>query len=162
MGQYMMGLLGVPAVMGVMENILPSGAKSAAYLKFMSCLCLLCLALRPLSAVLEDLPALVSGRVEQLADQGEEKMRFQYESILAGQLESVVRQELVEAIGQKLEAMFSVGTYEVGVDLLWADTGWTLRQVVITLMGKDILKNPHAIEAYFYEWLDCECIVVIG
>ena len=162
MHQYIMGLVGAAAIIGIMENLLPSGAKTAPYIKLIAGLCLLCLAIRPISSALDSLPRLITGRVEELAEGGESAARGEYESILNGQLEDVVREQLCAAIKQHLTEKFRVTSCEVGAELRSTAQGIEPVRIMITLMGKDIFKDPHAIEAYISDLLECECIVVIG
>jgi len=162
LNQYIIGLLGAAAVIGIMENLLPPGAKTAAYIKLIAALCLLCLAIRPVASALDSLPKIVTGRVEELAEGGEAAAEEEYKNILKGQLESVVREQLADAVKRQLAEKFRVTSCEVGVSLRESEAGMEPVRLMITLMGKDIFKDPYAIEAYFGDLLACECTVVVG
>ena len=162
MHQYIMGLVGAAAIIGIAENLLPSGAKSTPYIKLIAGLCLLCLAIGPVSMALDSLPELVTGRVEELAEGGEDVARGEYESILNGQLEAAVREQLCTAIERQLVEKFRVTSCEVGVELRADTEGMEPVRVMITLMGRDIFRDPYVIEAYIGDLLECECVVVIG
>ena len=51
---------------------------------------------------------------------------------------------------------------DVGIALVSLEGVLSVERIVITLTGTDIFKNPHTIEEYFSELLDCECLAVIG
>ncbi len=160
MGQYVYGIIGAAAVIGVMESILPKGGKTKQYMKLITALCLLCLVIKPVGSFLDALPDLLAEGFEELSEGT--AARDEYEAILAGEIEEAVRDQLCGAITGELSTRFSVSNCEVGVALSREDGALTVRRVVITLMGKDIFKNPYEIEEYFGALLDCECIVAVG
>lgn len=160
MGQYVYGIIGAAAVIGVMESILPKSGRTRQYMRLITALCLLCLIVKPIGTFLDTLPSLLSDEMEGIAEGG--GSRDGYESILDGQIEAVVRDELCAAVKEELSEHFSVGNCEVGATLVSTDGTPTLCRVVITLFGKDVFKNPYAIEEYFSDLLGCECIVTVG
>lgn len=161
MGEYVFGIIGAAAVIGIMENLVPQNGKTKNYMRLVTALCLLCLVIKPLSAVAQTLPALFSDAVEELAEE-EDVTRSEYEAILEGEIADTVRAELRGAITEALEMRFGVTDCEVGVSLVRTDGELRAERAVITLMGKDIFKDPYAIEDYFGGLLGCECVVVVG
>ena len=160
MGQYVYGIIGAAAVIGVMEGILPKGGRTRQYIRVITALCLLCIVIKPVGSFLEVLSSLLQDGMESL-DEGL-AVRDEYEAILEGQIESVVRDELRAAICDEMSERFSIGNCEVGASLVRKDGVLSVDRVVITLFGKDVFKNPYEIEEYFSDLLDCECIVTVG
>ena len=161
MGEYVLGIIGAAAVIGIMENIVPQNGKTKSYMRLITALCLLCLVAKPLGSVLDSLPALFADATEQIAEGGE-AARGEYEKILEGEIMDTVREQLRIAVKSELETEFKVQNCEVGVALVRVEGELRTQRAVITLMGRDIFKDPYAIEAHFEELLGCECVVVIG
>ena len=160
MNSYIPGIVGAAAVIGVMESILPKSNKAGAYLKLVTSLCLLCLVLRPVGAFLDALPSRLSVGLDGIM--GDEDEQAEYRAILEGEVLAVVREALAEELSHRLAERFSVTDCEIGTSLTRVDGAYALDRVVITLTGRDIFKNPHAIESYVTEQFGCECTVVIG
>ena len=161
MGEYVLGIIGAAAVIGIMENIVPQNGKTKSYMRLITALCLLCLVVKPLGSVLDSLPALFAGATEQIAE-GSEAARDEYEKILEGEITDTVREQLRAAVKSELESKFKVENCEVGIALGRVDGELRVQRTVITLMGRDIFKDPYTIEEHFGELLECECMVVIG
>jgi hypothetical protein len=68
MGQYVMGIVGAAAVIGIMDAMIPQNGKTKGYMRLVAALCLLCLVVRPLGDVMESLPSLM-GSVGELVDE---------------------------------------------------------------------------------------------
>ena len=160
MGQYVYGIIGAAAVIGVMESVLPKGGRTRQYMRLITALCLLCLVVKPIGTFLDALPALLSQSMEGITEGV--GSRDGYEAILEGQIEGVVRDELCAAVREELSSRFFVSECEVGISLVKGDGTLAVSRVVIALFGKDIFKNPYAMEEYFGDLLGCECIVTVG
>lgn len=160
MGQYIFGIVGATAVIGVMESLLPKGSKTGAYMKLITSLCLLCLIIKPMGAFLDALPDRLVTGLEAVTDDA--AARSEYEAILEGEITAAVREQLCDAVKSELFTRFSVSNCEVGAALERREGALAVTRVVITLMGKDIFKDPYAIEKYIGALLDCECIVTVG
>ena len=160
MGQYVYGIIGAAAVIGVMESILPKSGRTRQYVRLITALCLLCLVVKPIGSFLESLPALLEDGMAGITEGV--GVRDEYETILSGQIEAVVRDELCAAVREELSARFSIESCEAGATLTRTDGVLSVSRVVITLFGKDVFKNPYAIEEYFSDLLGCECIVTVG
>ena len=160
MGGYIYGIIVAAAVVGMAEALLPSGKKTRQYVRLMAALCLLCLALRPVSTFLSVLPERLLDGLSDIT--GEETAQSSYQSILEGEIRETVRAELEKAIRKDLAERFSVEHCDVGIALASHEGALSVERIVITLTGTDIFKNPHTIEEYFSELLDCECLAVIG
>ncbi len=156
-----MGIVGAAAVIGVMEGLLPAGGKNRIYMRLVTGLCLLCLVVRPLSTVAEALPSFFHNAVGELTAEDEDR-RAEYGAILEGEITEAVREQLRAAVERELAERFDVTRCEVGVSLCRAEGELKVERAVITLLGKDIFKDPYTIEAHFGELLGAECVVVIG
>ena len=155
-----MGIVGAAAVAGIAEHIAPQEGRLRGAVRLLSALCILCLVITPAKGVLEALPDLFADLSE--IGEGEAASRSEYEAILEGQIRETVQDELCLAVEKELAARFSVTRCEVGVMLTRADGELRVEKVVVTLLGNDIFKNPHAIEDYFSNLLSCPCIVTVG
>lgn len=160
MNGYVYGIIGTAAVIGALESLLPKTGKTRPYVRLVAALCLLCVIVRPVGGFLSTL----SDRLEDgfSVSEGTSEERTRYEEILTGQVESVVREELQEAVAEALAERFSIQSCEVGVALARREEGLAVTRVVVTLTGRDVFKDPYAVEAYVSELLGCECITVIG
>lgn len=161
MGNYVLGIVGASAVIGIMEAILPKNSKTRLYVKLITSLCLLCLVIRPVGTVLRDLPDLLLGKIEEMTIEGEQENQ-EYGAILDGQIEETVKEQLELAIREILREKFSVRSCDVGTVLQKRDGAWKVVRVAITLTGKDIFRNPYTIEEAVSQLLDCECTVATG
>ena len=161
MGTYIYGIVGAAAVIGIMESILPRGGKTGAYMKLITSLCLLCLVVKPVGAVLRDLPDLLAGKTEAFlsASEAEEE---EYRAILDGQIEATVKEQLQAAVREELFEEFSVENCDVGVVLEKSEDGWRVVRVAVNLTGRDIFRDPYAIETHLGTLLDCDCTVTVG
>ena len=161
MGEYILGIIGAAAVIGIMESILPQNGKTKQYMRLITGLCLLCLVIKPLGTVLDALPTLFSEATENLAET-ENAARTEYEQILDGEITDTVRDTLRDAIMSELSTRFGVKNCEVGLSLICVEGELRVERAVITLMRTDIFKDPYAIENYFSDLLECQCVVVVG
>lgn len=158
MGSYLVGVIGVALCVGILEEILPGGSGNRAYLRLLTGLCILAVMVAPLGALLGSLPGLLEDiSISEAEGEGE------YDKILQGTVQEVVREQLREAILGSLSSEFSVDCNNAEVGILFGNgEDMSLSRVVITLRGKDILKDPYEIEEYFGTLLGCECRVLAG
>lgn len=156
---YILNIIGVALCVGLLEELLPGQSNAKQFIRFATGLCLLAVMIAPLGGWIATLPDCFSAVMEEAADESEDK----YTDILSGELRDTVRQNLVSALKEDLGTRFSVDCEKSDVGILFAE-GDTIRveRVIVTLRGKDILKNPHEIEAYFSGLLGCECRVICG
>lgn len=160
MSGYMYGIIGTAAVIGTLESILPRTGKTRPYVRLVAALCLLCVIARPLGDFLSTLSGWLENDLSTIVS--DEAARDRYEEILAGEVESAVRDRLSEAVKEALADRFSVKSCDVGVALQTVDGTVSVTRVVVTLSGRDVFRDPYAIESYVSELLGCECITVIG
>ena len=158
---YILGLVGAAAVMGIVESLVPQNGKTKHYVRLITALCMICLIVKPMTEMAEVLPDFFAEAIEGVAD-NEDIARSEYEAILEGEIVDTVRKELATAIQNELATRFNVTHCEVGVSLVGINGELRAEQVVVTLMGKDIFKDPYAIENYLSHLLSCNCIVVVG
>ncbi len=158
MGGYLMSVIGVALCVGLFEELLPSGSGSRTYLRLLGGLCILALMVTPLGRFLGSLPSLLDE-----ISVSEQDIENEYDKILQGTLRDSVREELKLAILSSLEREFSVRRERTEVGILFdEDESLSPSRVVITLHGRDILKDPYKIEDYFEALLGCECMVLTG
>ena len=160
MGRYVMGIIGASAVIGIMDAMVPQNGKTKSYMRLIMALCLLCLVVRPLGNAMASIPAIFGSMIE--VQENEDAVQQEYEDILEGNIQETVRQQLCEVVKSQLKTRFSVENCEVGVSFFRENGELRVARVIITLMGKDIFKNPYVIEDYLVDLLNCECDVVVG
>ena len=156
----MLGIIGAAAVIGIVETIAPHNGKTAGYMRLIAALCLLCVVIKPLGSAVTQIPELFE-KMTDAAYEGSEERR-EYEDILTGEVEQIVRESVVGALKEQLRLQFGVENCEIGVSLAREGQGFRVEKAVVTLMGKDIFRDPYAIEAYVGDLLGCECATVIG
>ncbi len=158
MGEYVLNVVGVAFCVGILEELLPDGYGSKAYIRLLTGLCLLLVMLAPVGSLLRALPDVFS---EYSAI--EEDVDDQYEKILSESLGESVRTELIKAVKRDLSSRFGVNGERTDVGIMLDGEGaFTVSRLVITLRGVDILKDPYEIEDYFARLLSCECAVIVG
>lgn len=156
---YILNFIGVALCVGLLEELLPGQSGSKQFVRFLTGLCLLAVMIAPLGKWLATLPDSFSTIVGEEADEAEEK----YTEILAGELRDTVRENLIAVLKEDLAKEFSVDPEKSDVGILFAqEDSIRVTCVIVTLRGKDILKNPREMEAYFGKLLDCECRVICG
>ena len=149
MSGYIYGLICVAAAIGIAEALVPESAKTRPYLKLIFGLALLLVVVRPLGELVRALPRV--GDMLTVEDSETEN----YEEIADGALADAYK----KGISDELEAAFGLSNFEVGVML---DGEKRPQKVTVTLMGKDIFRDPYKIEAHIGGAFGCECIVVTG
>lgn len=159
MGEYIKGIVVSAAVFGLVGRLIPWG-KTGRDVKLLASLCMLCLMIRPVGEAISAVPELLS-QMSEIAEAGDAS-RGQYQKILEGEIQKNVQQQLRDAVAEELKARFGVSNCEVGVSLIKEAEALKVERLVVTLMGKDIFKNPHEIEAYFEDLFACPCIVVVA
>ena len=159
MGEYIKGIVVSAAVFGLLGRLIP-WEKTGRDVKLLTSLCLLCLLIKPVGAAISAVPELFS-QMSEIAEEGEAS-REKYQGILEGEIQKTVQQQLKDAVAEELKARFGISNCEVGVALTREEGELKVDRLVVTLMGKDIFKNPHEIEDHFQALFSCPCIVVIA
>lgn len=147
---YILGVIGAALAIGVAERLVPENAKTRKYLRLLFSLCLLLTVIKPIGSLAVGLPELIDGLLYK--DESEE---IRYLEIAEGELSEAYR----EGIRDILEEEFSLSDFSVGVKM---GDDRRVETVTVTLMGRDIFKNPRLIENYVKEAVGAECIVIVG
>ena len=149
MSAYVYGIICAAIAIGVTESLVPESAKTRPYLKLIFGLALLLVIVRPIGELVSFLPQIGSDLSSELFDGTE------YSEIADEALGKAYR----DGIEAELERSFGLSDFEVGVAI-----GENRRpeRIVVTLMGKDVFRNPYKIEEHLMGAFGCECITVIG
>lgn len=155
---YILRVVGMSLVLGLSEQLVPT-AKSRGYVRLVGALCLLAILVAPLGRALDELPALFERGMTAI-EETDESMT-EYERILAGSMTETVRSELEGALRQTLAERFGVNPETVRFGISFA-SGEPIRvkKVLVTLSGRDVFRDPYAIEKAVSTCLGCECVVV--
>lgn len=161
MRQYVMNVVGVAILAGVVDQLLSEKGKLRGQVRLLCGLCLLLVMIAPIGRALAALPNLFEDGMAAI--ENAESEAGEYDKILEGTVKEAVRQELASALTQKLAKEFGVNAETVRVGISF-ENGEPLRlkRVLVTLTGKDIFRNPYAIEESLSSLLGCECVVVTG
>ena len=149
MSGYIYGVICASLAIGVAEILVPENAKSRPYLKLLFGLALMLVIVKPLGGLISSLPELSSELFESELD--------------ADEYAEIADEQLSEAYGKgiaaNLEESFGLSDFEVGV-LVGEDR--RPASVTVTLMGKEIFRNPYKIEEHVSHAFGCPCVVVVG
>ena len=147
---YIVGIVSAALAIGVAECLIPDGAKTKIYLKLLFSLVLLLVVVKPLGNFISEAPDFIDRLL--YPNESEEE---HYLEIAEGEMLEVYREKLYEGLVEKFNLTdFSLGI-KMGEDRL-------IETVTVTLMGKDIFKNPILIENYVKEGTGADCIVIVG
>ena len=149
MSGYIYGIICASLAIGVAESLVPESAKSRPYLKLIFGLAMLLVMVKPLGELVTRLPDFSAELFEE-SFEGDS-----YAEIAEAQLGEAYEKGIAADLG----ATFGLSDFEVGV-LMGAERK-PLR-VTVTLMGKEIFRNPYKIEEHVSTAFGCECVVVIG
>ena len=149
MSAYIYGLICASAAIGIAEMLIPESAKTRPYLKLILGLALLLAVVRPLGELVRMLPEFGDSIIS------EEQIQEDYSGIADEALADAYR----EGISTELKQSFGLESFEVGVML---DEERRPKRVTVTLMGKDIFRDPYKIEERIGNAFGCECVVVLG
>ena len=149
MSGYIYGVICASLAIGVAEILVPENAKSRPYLKLLFGLALMLVIVKPLGGLISSLPELSNELFESELD--------------ADEYAEIADEQLSEAYGKgiaaNLEESFGLSDFEVGV-LVGEDR--RPARVTVTLMGKEIFRNPYKIEEHVSRAFGRPCVVVVG
>lgn len=149
MSAYIYGLICASAAIGIAEMLIPESAKTRPYIKLILGLALLLAVVRPLGELARMLPELGESIIS------ENRTENEYAEIADEALADAYR----EGISAELKQSFGLESFEVGVKL---DGERRPQRITVTLMGKDIFRDPYKIEERIGGAFGCECVVVLG
>lgn len=149
MSGYIYGIICASLAIGFAELLVPDNAKTRPYVRLLLGLLMILAVIKPIRALGEIFPRL-EGAIEQSEVDGDEYLKL---------ADGALAETYKSGISKALEGEFSLSDFEVGVAV--GDDKRPAR-VVVTLMGKDIFRDPYAIEGYISSAFGCECVTVIG
>jgi hypothetical protein len=87
-----------------------------------------------------------------------------YSEVFGESLVGLSQGELTAFVTAAMESEFGVPPSEcaVSVACLYGEGSVTVAEVRISLLGQYALSDPHPMEAYFSERLNCPCYVTVG
>ena len=167
MNSYILTLLSASLAAAVVELLSPKGegGKLTSHIRMVAGLFLLVALLDPLRTGLALLRDATEGdltsRLESMLPHGDPDG---YEAAFGDTLTAISRTEVEAYAISALEADFGIPPEACTVSAICSYGGetLTLTELRISLHGSHALTNPHPIEAYFAERLECPCYVTVG
>ena len=162
MNDYIITLIGTVLVCSLAAMLAPEESGMLGYVKLAAGLCVLCVAIAPLTSFIREATELSIGEGFLDIESGENgKFGEIYEGSILGASE--------ESASLGLRAMicrdFGLDSDEVEVRVHLSDTGkeYKAQSVTVALVGgKAIFTDPHEIIAYVTETLGCNCEIIYG
>lgn len=167
MNTYIFTLLVASVAAATVQLLTPKGegGKMAESIRMIAGLFLLVALLHPLQAGMELLRSAVRGDlVEQLTVSVPEDIQGDYEAVWGDTLTFVGREEVKAWVVSVLESEFGIPPSGCRVSVTCGIEGETLTvtEVRIALGESYIAHNPHPIESYVTQKLNCPCFVTVG
>jgi hypothetical protein len=167
MNSYMITLISASLAAAVVTLLSPKGegGKLASHVRMVAGLFLLVALLDPLRAGLDLLREVVDGDLtahpELVLPEGDAE---DYGAVFGDTLTSISRAEVETYARSALEASFGIPSEDCTVSAvcIYEEESLTLIELRISLHGSHALVDPHPIEAYFAERLECPCYVTVG
>ena len=171
MSAYVLTLLSASVAVCIIELLLPrgDGGRMASHLRLVSGLFLLVLLLNPLREGLLFLRSAATGELGDLVADRLPSLSYDdvYDDAFAATLAEMGRQEVEARVTETLEIVFAIPAEGCAVEAVCKTTddtegtSLTLRELRIGLRGQYALEDPHPIEDYFADRLECPCHVTI-
>lgn len=160
---YALILTAVTAV--VVELMMPEGRMSGV-VKGVLGLCLLVTLLAPIKEGIALIRQVATGEIT-LPQGGDHMLNGEdYQGHLRDELATLGEQEVLAWVSMTLEQVFGIASknHTCTVTMGVAADGMTpvVERVTLILSGTAIFEDPHAIEAYIAEQLNCSCTVAVG
>ena len=167
MTTYILSLLSASLAAAVVELLSPKGegGRLTAHVRMVAGLFLLVALLNPLKEGISLLRSAAEGdltaRLEAILP---EEVPVDYEAFFGDTLTAVSRDEAEAFVVSALEGEFGIppSGCTVSVSCAYEDGVLTVCEVRISLRGQWITRDPHPIEDYFAERLNCVCYVTVG
>lgn len=150
MSRYIVGIVSAALAIGVAECLVPDNAKAKTYLKLLFSLVLLLVVVKPLGSFIKEAPDFIDRLL--YPNESEEE---HYLEIAEGEMIDAYREKISEGLADN----FNLTDFSVGVKM---SDDRLIETVTVTLMGRDIFKNPYLVENYVKELTGAECIVIVG
>ena len=159
MKTYFLSVLAVALVAGICEEILPEGS-AHRHLRLAAGLCVLAVLVLPAKDALMGLSDFVtridlSGLVATETGAGED-----YEALFSDAMQSHSAKEAGDRLAALVGSAFGIDAGDCRAEVELSADGSASR-VLITLSGRGILQDPHAIILYVNGLLACPCDVAV-
>ena len=162
MNDYIMTLIGTVLVCSIAAMLAPEEGGMLGYVKLAAGLCVLCVAIAPLTSFIREATELSIGEGFLDMDGGENGNFGEiYEGSLLGASEESASIGLRAMICRK----FDLESDEVEVRVRLSDTGkeYKAQSVTVALVGgKAIFTDPHEVIAYVTSAIGCNCEIIYG
>lgn len=168
MSYYFTGIFVLCLVCALIEWLSPAGEGDgiARHIRLLTGLCLLSALLRPamtLADTLRDLPA----RLEDWLDAGgfsaptDDSSSGIYSERWQRESEALDKRYAAAQIGAMLREKFSLPENECRVSVTLSESGDAIDEVYVTLSGRAIWQNTHAMEAFVKDTFGCPCVIYV-
>ena len=164
MTQYLMGLFVLGLCCAAVELLAPAGEGGGIgrHIKLMSALCLLCVLISPVTALLRDGESIkdrLQHWVSQWADEEQTTQdfenRWQTES---EQLDVVYAEQL---IAEMLRDEFAIAASDLGIEIVLSPSRDAIDQLRVALTGRAIWTDTHKMETYIHNTFGCDVTIYI-
>lgn len=167
MNTYILMLLAASLAAAVVELLAPKGegGRLTSHIRMVAGLFLLVALLDPLRAGLDLLRGAVDGDLSaRLESMLPEQSSDGYDAVFGDTLTAIGREEVEAFAVSALESKFGISSDGCTVSALceYEEDTLTLTELRISLRGSYMLRDPHPIEDYFAEQLNCPCYVTVG
>ena len=167
MKTYIVSLLSASLVAAVVELLAPKGQgdRVVSHIRMLGGLFLLVALLTPLGEGIRLLRSATDGdlasRVESFIPSWE---AGGYDGVFGDTLTDITAEEVESWVTQTMDARFGIPPEECTVWVACTYDGEILAitEIRIALSGSYALRDPHPVETYFTEQLDCPCYVTVG
>ena len=167
MNAYILTLLAASLAAAVAELLAPKGegGRLSSHVRMIAGLFLLVALLEPLGEGIRLLRNTADGdlaaRVESLLEGGAET---DYGVVFGDSIAAMGEEEVSSWVTETLNTRFGIPSEgcTVSVSCSYGEETLTVTDVRICLTGRYVLEDPHPIEAYVTEQLDCPCYVTAG
>ncbi|MBQ9797043.1 MAG: hypothetical protein IJW50_04910 [Clostridia bacterium] len=162
MEAYIISLIATSLIASLVGILTPKGDGGIAkHLRLLTALFLICVLISPVKEVIRRIAEFADGNWEYIWKN--ESMEESYREELNESLQGASKDYFLQMLLQTLEQEFALESGTVRCRVEWNEGESDLRptHVTVVLSGTSIWKDPHAIEAYVTELLDCACAVAI-
>lgn len=168
MNQYILTLLMASLAAALVELLAPrgDGGRIAGHVRMIAGLFLLVSLLTPLQKGIAYIQNVADGSFhdEMLSTYVPDHTAEDYEAAFGATLSSVGQKEIETWVKTALADRFSIASEQATVEAVCRSDGQTLAisEIRIGLSGSASLTDPHPIESYITEQMNCPCYVTVG
>ncbi len=163
MEAYVISVIAASLIATVIGILTPRGERGgiAAHVKLLTSLFMICVLVSPLKGVIQRIEELSSGDWRDLF--GEVAVEEDYRAQMEHTMQEASTEYFTQMLTQALESQFDMQSGTVRCCVEWSPDSENLHptRVTVILSGASIWKNPHAIESFVTELLDCTCVTAI-